>query len=79
MPSLDIGIAALLCARKHTQKELLVRHIREAEPEGAWLSDLQDVLKELSRKQVQTLLRELRDEDRISVSGLTKAGRWHCR
>jgi ATP-dependent DNA helicase RecG len=62
---------------RSTQKELLVRHIREAEPEGARLSDLQDVLKELSRKQVQTLLRELRDEARIRVSGLTKAGRWH--
>lgn len=60
-----------------TQKELLVRHIQEAEPEGARLADLQDVLKELSRKQVQTLLKELREEGRISLSGLTRAGRWH--
>ena len=60
-----------------TQKELLVRHIREAEPEGARLADLQDVLRDLSRKQVQTLLRELREEGRVTVVGVTRSGRWH--
>lgn len=60
-----------------TQKELLVRHIREAEPYGARLADLQEVLRDLSRKQVQTLLRELRDEGRVTVVGVTRSGRWH--
>jgi ATP-dependent DNA helicase RecG len=60
-----------------TQKELLVRHIRESEPEGARLADLQDVLPDLSRKQVQTLLRELRDDGRVTVIGVTRSGRWH--
>jgi ATP-dependent DNA helicase RecG len=60
-----------------TQKELLVRHIRESEPEGARLADLQDVLRDLSRKQVQTLLRELRDDGRVAVVGITRGGRWH--
>lgn len=60
-----------------TQKELLVRHIQEAEPEGARLADLQDVLRDFSRKQVQTLLRELRDEGRVTVVGVTRSGRWH--
>ena len=60
-----------------TQKELLLRHVREAEPGGARLADLQDVLKELSRKQVQTLIRELKDDGRITLSGFTRAGRWH--
>jgi ATP-dependent DNA helicase RecG len=62
---------------RETQKELLVRHIKESEPEGAPLRDLQQVLKELSRKQVQTLLRELREERRVIVTGVTRAGRWH--
>ena len=60
-----------------TQKELLVRHIRESEPEGARLADLQDVLPDLSRTQVQTLLRELRDDERVTVVGVTRSGRWH--
>jgi ATP-dependent DNA helicase RecG len=62
---------------RETQKELLLKHIRESEPEGAKLADLQDVLRELSRKQVQTLLQELRDEGRVTLSGLTRGGRWH--
>lgn len=60
-----------------TQKELLLRHVREAEPHGARLADLQDVLKELSRKQLQTLVRELKEEGRIQLSGFTRGGRWH--
>jgi ATP-dependent DNA helicase RecG len=60
-----------------TQKELLIRHVRESEPEGARLADLQDVLPDLSRKQVQTLLRELRDDGRVTVVGVTRSGRWH--
>jgi ATP-dependent DNA helicase RecG len=60
-----------------THKELLVRHIRETEPEGARLADLQDVLRDLSRKQVQTLLREMRDDGRVTVVGITRGGRWH--
>jgi ATP-dependent DNA helicase RecG len=62
---------------RETQKELLVRHIRESEPEGARLADMQDVLPDLSRKQVQTLLRELRDDGRVTVLGVTRGGRWH--
>jgi len=62
---------------RQTHKELLIRHIRQSEPAGAKLADLQEVLKELSRKQVQTLLQELRDEGRVSLSGLTRGGRWH--
>ena len=60
-----------------TQKELLIRHIQESEPEGARLADMQDVLRDLSRKQVQTLLRELREDGRVTVVGVTRSGRWH--
>jgi len=62
---------------RETQKELLLRHIKESEPAGAPLKELQEVLKELSRKQVQTLLRELRDAGRVVVVGVTRNGRWH--
>jgi ATP-dependent DNA helicase RecG len=62
---------------RDTQKELLLRHIAESEPAGAPLGELQEVLKELSRKQVQTLLRELREARRVVVVGVTRSGRWH--
>ncbi len=62
---------------RETNKELLVRHIRESEPAGAKFADLQEVLREFSRRQVQELVRELREEGRVSLSGLNRGGRWH--
>ena len=62
---------------RDTQKELLMRHIKASEPAGAPLKELQEVLKDLSRKQVQTLLRELREAGRVVVTGITRSGRWH--
>jgi len=59
-----------------TQKELLVRHIRDAEPEGARFAELQEILKELSRRQVQGIVNELRAEGRITLEGTTRNGRW---
>jgi len=38
---------------------------------------MQDVLRDLSRKQVQTLLGELREDGRVTVVGVTRSGRWH--
>lgn len=61
---------------RDTHKELLLKHIRDSLTEGAQLKDMQDVLKELSRPQIQTLLRELRGEGKIRSEGLTRAGRW---
>lgn len=61
---------------RDTHKELLLKHIKRAKGEGAKLQDMHDVLKELSRAQIQTLLRELRAEGKIRVEGLTRAGRW---
>ena len=62
---------------RETNKELLVKHIEGAQPAGAVLADLQEVLPGLSRDQVRTLLRDLRDEGRIEVRGVTKAARWY--
>ncbi len=61
---------------RETNKELLLRHIKEAGKQGARLTDLQDVLKELSKNQVQTLLKELKSNGRAHVVGATRAGKW---
>lgn len=61
---------------QETNKELLLRHIKEAGKQGARLTDLQDVLKELSKNQVQTLLKELKNDGRAHVVGATRAGKW---
>ena len=63
---------------RETQKALLVKHIRDAVPHGARLKDMQDVLKDLSRNQIQTLLRELRAEGKIRVEGVARAGLWYA-
>ncbi|TAK54304.1 MAG: transcriptional regulator [Gammaproteobacteria bacterium] len=63
---------------RETNKALLVRHIEDSAPAGASLGELQEVLPELSRDQVQTLLRELKMDGRVEVQGATKAARWHA-
>lgn len=57
-----------------TQKALLVKHIRENP--GSPLGDLCQVLPNLTAKQVQTLLAELKREGTVRSEGRTKAGRW---
>ncbi len=61
---------------RETNKALLVRHIEDSAADGATLGDLQEVLPNLSRDQVQTLLRELKRAGQIDVRGATKAARW---
>lgn len=61
---------------RNTRKALLVQHIETAGREGARLQDLQDVLRDQSRAQIQTLLRELRSDGQVVVSGLTRGARW---
>ena len=61
---------------RSTNKALLLEHIKKAEPHGARLQDLQEVLKDLSRPQVQTLLRELKKEGKVRVTGATRAALW---
>jgi len=62
---------------RETNKALLLKHIGDSEPTGAVLREMQEVLPMLSRNQVQNLLRELKKEERIYVSGATMAARWH--
>jgi ATP-dependent DNA helicase RecG len=64
---------------RNTHKELLLRHIRESEPAGAKMADLQEVLNSLSRRQVQGLVNELREEERVLLVGSNRGGRWHSK
>lgn len=62
---------------KDTNKELIFKHIRENGDNGTPLNELLQVLPSHSRGQIQGLLRQLKEEDRIYVKGKTKAGRWY--
>ena len=61
---------------RDTNKELLMKHIRESGNDGTPLRELQQVLPSQSRRQIQLLLSELRDENRIHKTGNTSAARW---
>jgi ATP-dependent DNA helicase RecG len=60
---------------RETQKELLLKHIRENE--GPKLRELKQVLPELTMHQVQRLIRELKKEEKIVEVGRTSAARWY--
>ncbi len=64
---------------RETNKHLLLKHIEDSGTTGAKLGDLLEVLKDLSKDQVQTLLRELKREGRAHVVGSRRAGRWFIR
>ena len=61
---------------KNTNKELLFKHIRENREKGTPLRELQQVLPSHNRRQIQSLLNELRKENRIYCEGRTSAARW---
>lgn len=59
-----------------TNKELLLKHIRENARTGSKMDEFYQVLPGLVRSQIQVLLRELRAEGRIHVIGVTRAAQW---
>ena len=59
-----------------TNKELLLKHIRENAKTGSQMDEFYQVLPGLVRSQIQVLLRELRAEGRIHVLGMTSAAKW---
>lgn len=61
---------------RETNKELLLKHMRENGPDGTPFRELQQVLPGHSRGQIQVLLRDLRKEDRAFCVGKTSAARW---
>ncbi len=62
---------------RETNKELLIKHIRQSEPEGAKMGELLQVLPALDRHLIRSLLRSLSNEGRVFVAGSTKSARWH--
>ena len=62
---------------RDTNKELLLRHISDNHVAGSRFRDLHQVLPGLSKYQVQTLLRELKGDQRIHSRGVTRAARWY--
>ncbi len=59
---------------RRANKALLLEHIKENP--GCQLQELTQVLPQLSYRQVQDLLRELKREELVYSMGKTKAGRW---
>jgi len=61
---------------RETNKELILKHIRKNGKQGSPLNELQQVLPGHSRRQIQFLLDDLKNEMRIKVAGKTKGAKW---
>ncbi len=61
---------------RETNKELLLKHMRENGAEGTQFRELQQVLPGQNRGQIQVLLRALRKENRAYCVGRTSGARW---
>lgn len=61
---------------RETNKTLLLKHIRENSKAGAPMEEFRQVLPALRRSQIQVLLRELRAQGAIHMTGSTRAARW---
>lgn len=61
---------------RETNKALLLQHIQNFRQEGSRLQDLLQVLPDLTRDQIQKLLRELKAAGKVSVTRKTKSSRW---
>ena len=62
---------------RETNKELLLKHIRDNVATGARMEELHQVLPAHSRSQIQALLRDLAKHESIHVHGVTRAARWY--
>lgn len=64
---------------RETNKQLILKHIKSKGETGTPLNELQQVLPNCNRSQIQVLLRELREEKRIFMEGTTKSAKWFAR
>lgn len=62
---------------RDTNKELLLKHIRENNDVGTPFKELQQVLPGLSRNQIRVLMREMRERGKVFCEGTTSAARWY--
>lgn len=61
---------------RETNKELLLKHIRDNAEMGSKMNEFYQVLPGMPRSNIQVLLRELRAKGKIHVLGLTSAAKW---
>ena len=61
---------------RNTNKELLLKHIREHNEVGTSFKELQQVLPGHSRNQIQVLMRELKEAGKVICKGKTSAAKW---
>ncbi|MCE5340278.1 MAG: putative DNA binding domain-containing protein [Planctomycetaceae bacterium] len=61
---------------RNEKKELLVKHIKSNGTDGCKLQELQDVLPSCSKYQIQRMLQELKNDNRIHPQGATNSGKW---
>lgn len=63
---------------RETQKELILKHLRNSEEHGVPLRELYEVLPGHDRNQLQVLMKQLKREGRVFVVGRTSAARWYA-
>lgn len=61
---------------RDTNKELLLKHIRQNNEVGTPFKELQQVLPGLNRNQIQVLMRELKEDEKVVCKGKTSAAKW---
>ena len=64
---------------REQNKSLLLNHIRRCGADGTPLGELTQVLPALSVDQIRHLLKELRQEQQITLQGKGPASRWYPR
>ena len=62
---------------RETNRQLLLKHIKDNSEQGSPLKELMQVLPSLSKDQIQTLIRELKAEGKIFNKGKTRAALWY--
>jgi len=62
---------------RDTNKALLLKHIEGSPDTGSRMEEFYQVLPSHNRGQIQSLLRELRDEGKIHVQGKTRGAKWY--
>jgi len=63
---------------RQTNKELLAQHLRARAGKGSSFAELSQVLPTLTRQQMKSLLRQLKEEGRVHVAGVTRAAVWYA-
>lgn len=64
---------------RETNKELLLKHIRQNNAVGTPFKELQQVLPGLSRNQIQVLMKELKKDEKVFCKGKTRAAKWYVK